>query len=167
MAEKELVVAESRLSYEGLFSIDELHKVITDWLQQKQYDRLDKLHTQSIKPDGKYIDIELEPDKMVDDYTDLIIRIRIYASQLKDVIIEQDGRKKSMNDGKVTLVFDAWVKTDYAGRMDSKPVYTVMRTLFEKYIFKSQMARYPAQLKGDVAHLKETISNYLNLMKSR
>lgn len=165
MAEKEMIVADQRITYEGIFSLDELHKLITEWLEQKKYDRMDKLHTESIRPDGKYVDIVLEPDKMIDDYTDLIIRIRMYVSQLKEVMVEMDGRKRRLNTGKIQIVLDAWVKTDYQGRMESKPIYQFMQTLYDKYIFKTEMSKQHSQLKGDVAHLKESITNYLNLFK--
>jgi hypothetical protein len=167
MAEKEMIVAESRVNYEGIFSIDELHKTIYEWLEQKKYDRYDKIHTETVKQDGKYIDIEMVPEKYVTDYLRYHLRIRIYASALKEVLIEQDGRKKRMNNGKVQIVLDAFIVTDYQGRMDSRPLYQVIRMIYDKYIFKGETARNEGKLKADVAHLKETISSYLNLMKHR
>ena len=165
--EREIVVQEQRVTYEGIFSLDELHKTISDWCANKHYDRLDKLHTESVKPEGKFIDIELQPDKNIDDYTNFMIRIRIYASNIKDVTVEMDGRKRRLNQGKVQIVLDAFIKTDYQGRMEGKPIYTFFRTLYDKYIYKSDMARHEDNLKSDVAHLKETIYNYLNLFKMR
>jgi len=167
MTEREMIVSGQRVTFEGIFSMDELHKLITEWLKQKGYDRLDRLHSESVKPDGKYIDIELEPDKNIDDYTKFIIRIRLYASQLKDVLVEQDGRKRRLNQGKVQIVLDAYIKTDYQGRMETKPVYTFIRTLYDKYIFKSESSKNQKQITADVMHLKESIMNYLNLGKYR
>ena len=167
MVEMEHILVEERVTYDGIFSIDELHKLITDWLIQKKYDRFDKMHTESVKPDGKYIDIEMEPYKSIDDYTKFIIRIRIYASKLQEVTVEQDGRKKRMNNGKIQIVLDGFIKTDWQGRMDSKAMYSFIRTLYDKYIYKSETHRNEQQFKRDFVHLKETMANYLNLMKVR
>lgn len=167
MTEKELVVRETRITYEGLFLIDELHKTINDWCSAKHYDRLDKLYAESIKPEGKYIDIELLPEKNIDDYTKFEVRVRIHASNIKSTIVTMDGRKRKMNDGKVQIVLDAFIVSDAQNRMENKPINHFFRTLFDKYIYRSQTKRIEEQLKEDVNHLKTSINSYLNINKHR
>jgi len=167
MVEHEIIVIEERINYEGLFSIDEVHKLITEYLQKRHYDLYDKLQSEAVRPEGKDIDIQMEPEKNIDDYTAFLIKIRIFCTHLKDVTVEQDGRKRRLNDGKVQIVFDAFLRTDYQHRMASKPVYHVLKTIFDKYIFKTSTAKHEQALKDDVAHLKDQVANYLNLWKKR
>jgi len=167
MAEKELVVRETRVTYEGLFLLDELHKTIDDWCSAKHYDRLDKMHAESVKPEGKYIDIELLPEKNLDDYTKFEVRVRIHVSHLKPTTVTMDGRKRRMSDGKVQIVIDAFIVTAAQGRMENKPINHFFRTLFDKYVYRTATTRLADQLKEDVNHLKTSINSYLNINKHR
>ena len=167
MSEPEMIVVGTRISYEGIFSLDGLYQAIYKWMIDRNYDRDDKVHTESIKPDGKHIDIELECDRSIDDYTKYLIRVRIFASHIKDVTVEMDGRKQRLNEGKVMVILDSWVKTDWQDRMESKPVYHIIRSMYNKYIFKGEQGPHQKKLKEETVHLQHTIGNYLNLWKKR
>lgn len=167
MAETEMVITGNRITYEGIFSLHGLYQVIDKWLSDKNYDKFDKVHTEVVKSDGKHIDIELEPDRSIDDYTKYTLRIRLFCSHLKDVTVEMDGRKQKLNDGKVVIILDSWVKTDWQNRMESKPVYHIIRSIYNKYVFKGETAQNTKKLKEETLHLQHTIGSYLNLWKRR
>jgi hypothetical protein len=167
MSEYEMVVVNNRITYEGIFSIHGLYQVIDKWLTDKNYDKFDKVHTEVIKPDGKYIDIELEPDRNLDDYTKYVIRVRLFCSHLKDVTVDIDGKKQKLNEGKVVVILDSWVKTDWQDRMESKPLYHIIRSVYNKYIFKGEAAQNVKRLREETLFLQQTIGNYLNLWKRR
>jgi hypothetical protein len=167
MSEYEMVVVNNRITYEGIFSIHGLYQVIDKWLTDKNYDKFDKVHTEVIKPDGKYIDIELEPDRNLDDYTKYVIRVRLFCSHLKDVTVDIDGKKQKLNEGKVVVILDSWVKTDWQDRMESKPLYHIIRSVYNKYIFKGEAAQNVKHLREETLFLQQTIGNYLNLWKRR
>jgi hypothetical protein len=162
-----MVVTNNRVTYEGVFSIHGLYQVIDKWLTDKNYDKNDKVHSEVVKPDGKYIDVELEPDRNLDDYTKYVIRIRLFCSHLKDVTVEMDGRKQKLNDGKIVIIFDSWVKTDWQDRMESKPLYHIIRSVYNKYIFKGEASQNVKRLREETLFLQQTVGNYLNLWKKR
>ena len=165
MAERRLIVDKERINYDGLFSAKEVLDIVMTWIKDKGYWPVDKKHTESVKADGRYIEVEMWPYKKVTDYAKNIIVIRIVCSDLKDVVVEIDGRKKKLNQGKLQVVFDAYLETDYEHKWETKPVFYFLRTVFEKYVFTPFLSGFERNLKGDVTHLKNNIKGYLNLVQ--
>ena len=165
MAERRLIVDKERVNYDGLFSAKEVLDIVMTWIKDKGYWPVDKKHTESVKADGRYIEVEMWPYKKVTDYAKNIIVIRIVCSDLKDVVVEIDGRKKKLNQGKLQVVFDAYLETDYEHKWETKPVFYFLRTVFEKYVFTPFLSGFERNLKGDVTHLKNNIKGYLNLVQ--
>lgn len=165
MAERRLIVDKERVNYDGLFSAKEVLDIVMTWIKDKGYWPVDKKHTESVKADGRFIEIEMWPYKKVTDYAKNIIVIRIVCSDLKDVVIEIEGKKKKLNQGRLQVVFDAYLETDYEHKWENKPIFYVLRTVFEKYVFTPFLSGFEKNLKADVTHLKNNIKGYLNLVQ--
>ena len=165
MPERRLVVDKERITYEGLFSVKEVMDIILSWLSDKGYLPIDKHHKESVKPEGKFIEFESWPYKKVTDYAKNIIVIRLICTELKDVAIDVEGKKKKLNQGKLQIVFDAYLETDYEARWETKPVFYVIRLMFEKYVYTPFLSGFERNLKNDVYHLKSQIKGYLNLFQ--
>ena len=70
-----------------------------------------------------------------------------------------------MNQGKVQLIFSASLETDYESRWEFKPVFYVLRTLFEKYVYTPFISGYKDAIRADMNVLQEQYRTYLNLYK--
>jgi len=165
MAEREVVVDHARLSYEGLFSVPELYKLIDTWIRERGYDKLEKKNIEKIERDGKYIEIEILPWKKITDYAKNVLRLRIIMSNVKDVEIERDGKKIKLNQGKVKIVSDAYLETDYEHRWEGKPIFFFLRTVFDKYFFKPYTQSYRENVLKDYNDLIGQIKSFLNLYR--
>jgi hypothetical protein len=51
--------------------------------------------------------------------------------------------------------------------MESKPLYHIIRSVYNKYIFKGEAAQNVKRLREETLFLQQTIGNYLNLWKRR
>lgn len=165
MVEREIIVDRLRLVYEGLFSVPELYKLIDEWFRMKGYDKREKKNTEVVRPEGKYIEIEIEPWKKVTDYAKNVIKIRLIMSDITDVEVEKDNLKVKLNKGKVSLVFDAYLETDYEHRWEGSPLFYFIRTLFDKYFYKPFTAGFETGVKEDLMTLHNTIKSFLNLYR--
>ncbi|MDP7323380.1 MAG: hypothetical protein QF632_01310 [Candidatus Woesearchaeota archaeon] len=163
MAEREVLVDKMRLTYEGLFSIYDMYKMIDEWFEEKGYDKREVKNIESVFPEGKYIEVVMEPWKKLTDYAKSVIKVRMIFSDIKEVQVEKDGMKVKMNQGRAHFVFDAFLETDYENRWESKPMFFLIRTLYDKYFYKG----YTSQLKGEVmdavTELHARIKGFLNL----
>tara|TARA_Y100000310_G_scaffold264383_1_gene275013 strand:+ start:248 stop:790 length:543 start_codon:yes stop_codon:yes gene_type:complete len=165
MAERTIVVDHLRLTYEGLFEVNELYKTIDEWLRGKGYDKKESKNIEKVTPEGKYIELELEPWKKITTYAKNVIKMRIIMTNIKEVEIEKDNAKVKMNQGSVQIVFDGFLETDYEGRWEAKPMLYFLRTIFNRYIYGFYTDGYKKNVLDDVNHLHSVIKSFLNLYR--
>jgi hypothetical protein len=165
MAEREIVVDKMRLTYEGLFEATELYRHIDEWCRSRGYDKCENKNIEKITPEGKYIEIEIEPWKKLTDYARAIIKLRIIMTDVKEVEVEKDGIKVRQNQGKIQLVFDGYLQTDYENRWEGSPLFYFLRTIWDKYIYKLYTETLKKNVLDDVNHLSSTIKSFLNLYR--
>ncbi|MBI4450408.1 hypothetical protein HY642_00400 [Candidatus Woesearchaeota archaeon] len=165
MAEKEVVVGGEKLAYEGIFSMRELLKHVEEWIKEHGYDRREGRHSETVKPEGKFVELVLEPSKTLSDYAKKILRINIQLHNVKDVDVERGAKKERLNEGKVLITLDGYLETDYEGRWQGKPIFTVLSALYDKYFYRPLVGGYESQIKADAAHFRNEIKAFLNLQR--
>lgn len=165
MAERRLVVDHMRLKYEGLFDLFEFYKLIDNWFREKAFDKREIRNQEHVRPDGKYVELILMPWKKISDYARHVIRIEIRVFNLKDVVVERDGRRVKMNQGRMDLLLDGYLDTDHEDRWEQKPFYFFMRTLFDKFVYRTYSTQYEELLVENVSQLHTLMKSFLNLYK--
>jgi len=165
MAERLIVVDKDKMTYQGLFDMKEFFRVMQQWASDKGYWLIEKAHGESLKPEGKWIDMDLEPFKKFTDYAKSIIKVRAQFQEVKDVVVERDGAKVKLQEGKIVVLFDGILETDYEGRWESKPFFFVMRTIFEKYVYTPFISGFERGVREDLMTLKNNLKAFLNLTK--
>ncbi|MBD3310504.1 hypothetical protein GF351_04750 [Candidatus Woesearchaeota archaeon] len=165
MAEREVIVDKMRITYEGLFDVKEFYKFIDVWFREKGYDKKDVKNIEKVTPEGKYIELELEPWKKITDYAKNVIKLRIFMTDIKEVEVEQDNKKVKLNQGKVHMVFDAFLETDYENRWEMKPTFFFIKTIFDRFFYKPYTSGYQANVLNDVNQLAANVKAFLNLYR--
>lgn len=166
MAERETLIDNYRIHYEGLFSVIDLYTLIDEYFEEKGYDKREKKNIERVTKSGKFIEIELEPWKKTTDYAQSSIRVRLQMKEVKEVEIEKDGVKVKLNKGDVSITMSAFLTTDYEHKWESKPMFFFLRTIFEKFVFGSYTAQYKAEIMNDFNLLTSQIKSFLNLYKT-
>ena len=165
MSERRLVVDHMRLKYEGLFDLFEFYKLIDNWFREKAFDKRELRNQEHVRPDGKYVELILMPWKKISDYARHVIRIELRVFNLKDVVIERDGNRIKANQGKVDIIIDGYLDTDHEDRWEQKPFYFFMRTLFDKFVYRTYSTQYEELLIENVSQLHTLMKSFLNLYK--
>lgn len=163
MAERRLVVDHVTLAYEGLFDLHELYTLINQWLVDKGFDKREQRNQEHVKAGGKFIEVELLPWKKITDYARHVIRINIRILNMKDAVVEEDQKRVKLNKGTVKVVMDGYLDTDYEDRWESKPFYFFIRTLFDKFIYRTYSTQYEELLVENCLQLHSTIKAFLNM----
>jgi hypothetical protein len=166
MAERRPVTAGEKLNYTGLFSAKELWKLIDGWFKDNGYgDRVEIYHNEMVAKDHKDIEIKYDPYTKVSDYVKLehLIFIKIFGLVKKNV--EKDGHVLKLDHGTIDITFNTFINTDYEGRWENKPEYFFLRTLIDKFVFKTYTGKYEAMLAQQVDQLKFEIESFLNMYK--
>ena len=162
MVERYLVVDRLKLSYEGLFNLDELHNLISSFFYEKGYDWYEKMNQVIVTPQGRQMHIILEPWKNISDYYKLIVSIKINVADLKEVEVQADKSVIRTGQGSLRMIFDGYVISDRKNKWGEKPLYWFMSMMFEKYFFKEHYQKAETWLKSDVEDLHNKIKSYLN-----
>ncbi len=165
MAERFTVVDQEKIIYKGFFDVTQLTRMIEQYFKTKAYDKRIVRDEEHVEKDSKYIHLWWEPYKKITDYIKFEIRIWIYITNVTQVEKDIDGIKTKINKGDFYITLDGFLITDYEHRWEEKPLYFFFRTVFDKFIYKMQMAKYEALIKEHVMELKAEISSFLNLYR--
>ena len=167
MVEKRPVIEQESIAYEGIFGLKDVYKMVYDWMSDKGYVPVEKRVQESVTKAGKHVELELEPYKKFTDYAKSVIRIHVTGHDITDVEVAKDGHKRKMQKGRLNITLNSWLETDYEHRWETKPVFYVLRTLFEKYVFTPFLSGFITGVRNDTLHLKDQIKAYLNIERYR
>ncbi len=163
MPEKRPVVEGESISYEGIFVLKDVYKMLYEWMGDKGYVPVEKRTHESVTKAGKHVEVDFEPYKKYTDYAKSVIRIKLSATNLTDAEVTRDGHKKKMQKGKLHVAFDSWLETDYEARWETGAVFYVLRTIFENYVYTPFLSGFVSGVREDTNFLKEQLKAYLNL----
>ena len=163
--EKYLVVDGLTVAFEGLFSMHELFEMIDEWFRMKGYDKKETLNFEKIKKTGKYIEILLEPNKKLTDYIESYFWIKIIGEEIKDAEVKHKKTKVKLNHGKLNITIRSFLITDYEDKWAGKPYNFLVRTLFDRFIYKRMIDKYKNEIVNHASQLAREIKSLLNLYK--
>jgi hypothetical protein len=165
MPERSLIVDQLKLSYEGLFNLLELYRLIDSWFYEKGWDKFERMNEEQITPEGRQITILLEPWKSMSDHFKLMIRIKLHFRDVKDVEVEKDQQKIKINQGEIKMIIDGYLLTDRRGQWKETPFQWFLVVMFNKYFFKQNFTKAEKWLNSDIDDLYQRIKSYLNVYK--
>jgi hypothetical protein len=159
-------VVGEQLSFEGLFSMREVFRIIDKYYRTKAFDKKILFDEEYNTEKGKYIHVKAEYYKKTDSYVRLQTRLWIYANDLVEVEKDVDGVKIKTNQGKLSITFDGFVQTEYMNIFnDANPKYFLFRVIYEQYLQRPRIAYWEGVVRHVVTELKTELAGYLNLHK--
>ncbi len=167
MAENKLVIDQLKLAYEGLFDFSELYRLIDGFFFDRSYDNMEVMNQEQVTSAGKQVRIILEPEKGITDYFKLVIRIRLYGTDLKEVEVEKEKAKLRLSHGQLKITFDGYVISDRNSKWENSPFLWLIRVLGDKFIFREHYDKAEKWLINDVEDLQQKIKSFLNLHRYR
>ena len=165
MAERQIVVDHLKIGYEGLFNVSELYALISSWFFEKGWDWYEKMNLEQITPEGKQIQIVLEPWKTITDYYKITMRMKIHCINLRDVDVEKDGKTLRLTQGQVRITIDGYVISDKEGLWTKKPFWWLFAYVMENYFYSGHFGKSKRWIARDVEDIHQKIKNYLNVFK--
>lgn len=165
MPEQRIVVDHLTVSYSGIFNITELYQLVDNFFREKGYDKREMRNQEHVTPEGKYIELEFQPWKKVSDYVRHVVKVLVRMLKVKEVTVEVDGKRRKMHKGKVYIIIDGYMYTDFESRWEQRPFYFFLRTIFDKFIYKSYTTMFEDLLVETCSQFHLTVKAYLNMHK--
>ena len=165
MVETKILVDEEDISYEGLFSPIEVYNIVDEFLSLKGYDKFELLNEEQVLEEGKQLHIIYTPIKWHTDYIRKALKIDIRIREVKEVETTIDKLKVKMCQGKLKILFSGILHTDWEGRWEQRPIYYMIKTMFDKYLYRAHQEDFEKEIIADVTDLKKKVGAYLNLYR--
>lgn len=163
MGHLKMIVDHVKLEYKGPLVLNDLFRLIENFLWEKGYDKQHEKDFEINTSIGKSFEWQMSPWKKITDYSQYILRIRLIGFDFvkTDMIVE--GRKKKIENGKVIVVIDGFLQHDYDGYWDERPILFLLRTIYDYFIFKVYGENLEHRLVHDVNVLSHDIQKFFNM----
>jgi hypothetical protein len=168
MVEKNIVVNNRKIEYQGIFKVHELFSTINNAINNKGYTKNEKKTEEMVTESGRKTYVELRPFKVKSNYYKLIIKIKIRLNNITEIKEVIDNTPQLFQQGNIDITIDSWIFTKFENKWIMKPWVTLAKLFINHYIYK--LPEDPAmvsEVAGDTAHLCAEIKNLLNSYVSK
>tara|TARA_Y100000034_G_C6822565_1_gene370605 strand:- start:69 stop:593 length:525 start_codon:yes stop_codon:yes gene_type:complete len=167
MPEQDYIVKGLKIKQRAMFDMGELYKVMFRWFSRHNYDFQEKEYLEKASGDGasKQLEIGWLSYRKISNYVKFHIDVKFLIIGLKSAEVEINGVKRKTNEGDLEMRFDAWLEKDYEGKFEGSPVTKFFRDTYDKYIIKSRIEDYEAQIYEELHELMAEVKSFLNLFK--
>ena len=168
MGEKQKLIGKS-FTYEGIFVFRHMFYEMDSWLREHWYDKHEKWNEYQVMPDGsKQISFEFVPWKKYTDYFKGRLKVELMATNLRDVEVEQDGKKIKAQQGKIEAKFTGYLIVDYEwfyGSRWNTPFLYFLRDIYDKFINIRYTMKYRRMVVDHTNELAGVMMSYLNMQQ--
>jgi len=164
MGEKNRIFKQ-RVKQVGYWNYTELYNLCFDWLKDNGYNTKENEYTEKQKPNGKEIILKWVAKKKVTDYLMNVIELEWHILGMKDVEVEEDGKKVGTNKGEVKIDFTVDLEKDYEENWDKKPIWKFMRGVYDKYVARTTIDEYEDRIEDDALEFIAQVKGFLRLHK--
>ena len=163
MSETDYVVREGELevSQESLFNFNDFYKTMKDWFKENLYTLVEKKYAEVIKGKTKTFKIKWEGGKYLDDFTKMVIVMKIKVANAQQV----EYKKEKLTKGTISILFESYLETDYENKIEGKPSQKFWRGIQEKFFAPNKRVQFEKDVKEDTYALYNRIKSFLNIQK--
>ena len=163
--ERRIIVDHLVVTYNGLFSMREVYRMIDFWFMEKGYTKHEVIVKEDDGEHGKKFFMCTEPYRKISDYVKYVIRCEVECRDVKEVEVEKDNALIKMNFGECNVVVTGYVVTDYKGRWIKDGFTYFLRGLFDRYVWRNYIAKGESGLVDECNHLVSQVKGLLNLYR--
>lgn len=165
--EKDLLVDDYKVEYEGFFDYQELLRLVDQWAQKHDYFKEVKTHKEKVTPKGRNITLGIDFQRKFSHIHHSFVVVEIEIENMTDHVIELDGVRTRLNEGEVEVAFFGYLYTHLKSRWETKPNVAFVRRVIDKFIYKLERSKYPGTVVSETMDLAQQIRSFLNLYKHR
>lgn len=180
MPREEIVVPSRELSYDGYFSVKDVLGIISRFLEDRDYSKIDKVNEHKQLQEGTLIEIRGFHERRINDQDLFEFDIFLTFSKIKDVELKLATETKKTNSGhfymnfKGILLSDADDNWNSKDKEDSKKPNKLnfgfgafIRWVSDTMVFSEQTKEIKAACKRDVDDLYSTLVEYFQAQAYR
>ena len=165
------LIIKKKVKYAGVFDFNDFYEMLNGAFGQLSYDIDEVDH----KKKGSVYGFIWEGFKIVDDYSRFKIWLKVHITNLKEVEVDDNGKKRKMYEGDVLMIFKGFIITDYGGKWEANPYLVFLKGFFDKYLYGKQGSptiakgvykQWVVKLDQDVAEIINESKSFLHMYKA-
>ena len=165
MGHIKIIVDHDKIEYSGPLELNNLFRAIENFIWERGFDKKQEKDFEINNPNGKSIEWQISPWKIVTDYGRYIIKVRLLGFDIVKADTIHEGKKTKVDNGRIIIVIDGFVEYDVESRWETTPFFHFLRNLYDHFIFKAYTERFEQMLVHDVNHLHDHIEKFLNFYR--
>ncbi len=163
MAEQDKLIS-TKTKYTGFFHFKDFYQFCHDWLVEDfGLDVTEKKYQEKLAGDAKEVEIEWEGYKKVTDYFQFKVVVKWRILGLKNVEINQGGKKIKTNEGSVEIRLAGTLIRDYEGKFEKDAFRKFLRSVYEKWVIPSRIDQMEEKLFSDSNEFLEQAKAFLTM----
>jgi len=162
MAEKNKIY-ETKVKHSGIFDFREVYSFLYTVLTDMEYSVEEKTYSEKTKGDQKEIELYWVAKRKVSDYFRFQIKVDWRILRMTNAEVVKDGVKTSVNKGDFECKIYCFLEKDYENRWENSPLMKFLRGIYDKYIIKSTVEGYEAQIEKETLDIVNQLKAFLAL----
>lgn len=166
MVQKDYLGPMEKVEQTLVFDQKELIKMMRIWFRDKGYTVNEMTHSQTPTSDGKNkLILFWKVEKEVDPYATINMDVFVLAIT-KDVTVEEEEKKSTMQDGNLSVEVGGYVVKDVEdewGITSKNPIRAVLREFYDKILNVDKMSKFEKQIRKDVDDFKRDLKTYMKM----
>ncbi len=168
MTQKDYIGPVKKISQHLVFDQKDFYRVLDGLFNNLGYRYLETGYNEKQFANGaKKLSFIWSGERKVSVYLKLAIDLE-YSSNVKDIVVEKDDKKLSLQEGDVSIGISGYLKKDIRdewGIRHQSGTMKFLREAYDKILGKDKMGSHEAQLKKDVEKLIRDLKTYFKLTR--
>ena len=154
------------LRYKGVFDINELYKIVHDWLISRGYQvHESKYKSIMLQTGGKERSFDWNAHRKVTDFVMYWMNIHFQFQDVMDIEVVKDGQTKKLQRGLILIRITPGLEVDFAERMGRSKFHKTMMSFLMTHMWKKKYdTLWEDKLRFKSYELMNVIKETLNFM---
>tara|TARA_Y100000310_G_C20662180_1_gene805385 strand:+ start:811 stop:1326 length:516 start_codon:yes stop_codon:yes gene_type:complete len=166
MGDKNIVLRDLRISYNGPIDLNEFNSEIDNWLRKNGFDKESKKYGEHLLKSGKKVEIIIEGHKDLDKWHAGTIRLKALFTDLKDKTLKINDKKMRISYGDVLVYIDCIIDSRLKESIyHNKPIYQIVIQLIDKFIYNFWTDKHNDEIGSMGQSFYKQIRSFFSLQK--
>ncbi len=148
-----------RIRFKGVFDWKGLYRFMRAWYDENRYLFDEKRY----KHKGDEVEVELTGKRKIDQMYRFQVFMSIHIWELRDVEVEENGRKVKKNHGRFELTINGKIEVDYSGRFSEGKWSKMIGKLWFRVVKNDFDSNVADVFYYDLYKLHRDLKSYLNM----
>lgn len=160
MVEKSFEAAHYRVEYEGAMVMGAFFEYLDRWIDTHGFKKEIKEQVERDRPGGKEIHYVIECWRDLENNAADVVRVAVLFTNVKDVTVKQDGKRRNVQHVKGYVEVDGFVETWQVTTWQTKPWLHFVRGITDRFLWKTIHERYSGAVAGDTKSMYQHIQKF-------